>query len=442
MQSINCYFCSKYMWIKRYMFNNNLSRLLRIVFVILFLLHTANITNARPIEDSKSGIKKEQSVSKNQKRRKVTRKKVTTEKKNTRKSNMPIPKPLGPSVRNTGEFWREFDKAFKNMADSFAIRFEGGYNLKNGSYHKYYFYDKLSSVTYNYPQDTLIKDKVFYIKYKPGARILKAIEKKDLTSLTSRELQTYQYARGIVKQARDFAQGDTLRLELFLHDWLTVEVDYYTETPQPEEAEFKSAIGAICNKKANCAGYTDAFYLLGRMAGLDIESVVGFAKEPHAWNVIKLGEKWYGVDVTWDNIMFKRDDIEYTGYVYLNAPYDIMIMEHEWEEGVNAKQLVEEKDDKYMYMWKDRVFGGYSRDNAMEVLNIGADQLGMGVKDKVYLMSNVDSTMLSASAVSEYVSERLAKWGKYGRVFVSKNTQGKYSWYFVQYEPKEDKKRK
>lgn len=416
-------------------------QLFRILCIVTFFVLTTGL-NAQTGNVANSRNKTERSVSQSSKGKKTTGKKKSTGKKKFPKQSMPMPESFGHSVRNAEDFWLSFDQAFKNRVDSFAVRFEGDFNYRSFDFNKYYFYDKINSIACSYPSNDSVHDVVLYIKYKPGTRILKAIENKDLSSLTSRELQTYQLARGIVKQARSFARGDTLKLELFLHDWLTVEVDYYNENPQPEDAEFKSAIGAICNKKANCAGYTDAFYLLGRMAGLEVESVVGFAKESHAWNVIKFGDCWYGVDVTWDNIMFKRDGIEYTGYVYLNAPYDIMAMEHSWEEGPIPKKLIPEKDEMYMYMWKDWEFCGYSRDNAMEVLNEGADQLAMGLKDKVYLMSNVDSTMLNVSDVRKYISERLSKWGKYGRILVSMNTQGKYSWYFVQFEPSEVKKKK
>ena len=39
------------------------------------------------------------------------------------------------------------------------------------------------------------------------------------------------------------------------------------------------------------------------MQMLDIPTyyVLGFAKEDHAWNIIKLGDGYYNIDLTWDD---------------------------------------------------------------------------------------------------------------------------------------------
>ena len=65
--------------------------------------------------------------------------------------------------------------------------------------------------------------------------------------------------------------------------------------------------GALYNKKVVCEGYARTFkYILD---GLGIENVLvsgtgtnsSGVTESHAWNYVKIDEKWYGVDVTWDD---------------------------------------------------------------------------------------------------------------------------------------------
>lgn len=65
--------------------------------------------------------------------------------------------------------------------------------------------------------------------------------------------------------------------------------------------------GALINNEVVCEGYAKAFkYILN---ALDIECILvsgnatnSFGKtESHMWNYVKLNDKWYGVDVTWDD---------------------------------------------------------------------------------------------------------------------------------------------
>jgi hypothetical protein len=82
-----------------------------------------------------------------------------------------------------------------------------------------------------------------------------------------------------------------------------------------------TCIGALLDGKANCQGYTDAFYLLGNMAGFNVCRMFGRdEKEGHCWNGIMLDGKLYIVDVTfgdWDNIGTKAK-----GYIQFNCAYD------------------------------------------------------------------------------------------------------------------------
>ena len=56
-----------------------------------------------------------------------------------------------------------------------------------------------------------------------------------------------------------------------------------------------------------CEGYAKAFQYLMNEIGIDNVIVIGTATnsngqtENHAWNYVKLNEKWYAVDTTWDD---------------------------------------------------------------------------------------------------------------------------------------------
>ena len=56
-----------------------------------------------------------------------------------------------------------------------------------------------------------------------------------------------------------------------------------------------SAYGALCQGKSACNGYSRAFNLLARKAGIPSIKVIN---DNHAWNVYKIGNKYYEIDTT------------------------------------------------------------------------------------------------------------------------------------------------
>lgn len=58
----------------------------------------------------------------------------------------------------------------------------------------------------------------------------------------------------------------------------------------------QSAYSLICNGRTVCAGYTGAMQILMNAVGIDTIEVTS---STHAWNLIKIHDEWYAVDVTW-----------------------------------------------------------------------------------------------------------------------------------------------
>ena len=59
--------------------------------------------------------------------------------------------------------------------------------------------------------------------------------------------------------------------------------------------------GALVAGEAVCAGYSAAFLRLATAVGLDARIISGETPSgPHAWNIVKLGERYYLLDSTWD----------------------------------------------------------------------------------------------------------------------------------------------
>ena len=91
---------------------------------------------------------------------------------------------------------------------------------------------------------------------------------------------------------------------LKVHNAIVNSLDYDISTIRPNT---RNIYGALIEKKAVCEGYAKSFKYI--MDCLDIECILvsGVATnssghtESHMWNYIKLNNKWYGIDATWDD---------------------------------------------------------------------------------------------------------------------------------------------
>lgn len=169
----------------------------------------------------------------------------------------------------------------------------------------------------------------------PGTAITMAEKSGDLSTLSDRELQTREAA---LKIAAEAAGEDPLATAKAIHDWLC---DHVVYTDDEETDEDDTAIGAILNGEANCDGYTDAFYLIGTLAGLHVRYQHGdsyekgglfpsFTPITHIWNLLELDGAWRMVDVTWDDME------EGPVYIWFNVGQDVASLMHYWNEDMTV----------------------------------------------------------------------------------------------------------
>lgn len=82
-----------------------------------------------------------------------------------------------------------------------------------------------------------------------------------------------------------------------IHDYIVNHITY----TQNDDYECHSTYAALIKGEAVCQGYASLFYRLCKEIGIECRYITGTAFEPHAWNIVKLEEKWYNVDCTWDD---------------------------------------------------------------------------------------------------------------------------------------------
>lgn len=166
-----------------------------------------------------------------------------------------------------------------------------------------------------------------------GKAILLAVLSGDTGSLGSREMQTLEAAAAIASAAQD---PDPLQTAKAIHDRLCENITYLDDETTEED---DTAIGAILNGEANCDGYSDAFYLIGSLAGLNVRYQHGDSLDKrsdsrtsvsHLWNLLEIGGVWHMVDVTWD-------DEEYGwSYIWFNIGRDTASRMHVWNEDMTV----------------------------------------------------------------------------------------------------------
>lgn len=93
-----------------------------------------------------------------------------------------------------------------------------------------------------------------------------------------------------------------------IYNYMTANISYDYANLNDEAYELKyTAYAALINKTSVCQGYATLFYRMACEYGIDARVIAGISlnnkgnKERHAWNIVKLGDKYYDLDATWDS---------------------------------------------------------------------------------------------------------------------------------------------
>lgn len=99
------------------------------------------------------------------------------------------------------------------------------------------------------------------------------------------------------------ALGSDYEKEKYVHDALAAAVTYDLTADMNQ-----SAYSALVNGKSVCAGYARAYQYLLQQLGIPCYYCTGYSGGDHAWNIVKLEDGYYNVDVTWDDASTLRYD--------------------------------------------------------------------------------------------------------------------------------------
>ncbi len=108
------------------------------------------------------------------------------------------------------------------------------------------------------------------------------------------QLEAYDRAIADIMRGADSSWSD-MEKALYVNDYLARNYQYVSGASNAH-----SSYGALVDKEAVCQGYALAFLELTRQLGVTCEMVTS-ASVNHAWNMIKVGDNYYHVDVTWND---------------------------------------------------------------------------------------------------------------------------------------------
>ena len=280
-----------------------------------------------------------------------------------------------------------------------------------------------------------------HMYYRSGARIARAYLIKDTSGLTEEEQALYEIVEAIVKEIKEQDLSDPVKL-LLIHDAIAQSCSYFTTKQKfPIVANFLCATGVFLDSKANCQGYSDAFYMLAKMLGFNVGFCTGMTGGGlHIWNTIELDKKIYYVDVTWDD-PFKEDNPnkdKLVNYIYFIAPREVITQTHSWNDGYDIGDVQEDIDDKYFYTTDEYTdfneqYYSLEDDDAMSGLVEIADGIANEGAKRCFLMIPYNKQFSIANNVIKFLDKELHKLGWRGRFYVhiSSNPKWKYMFYTI-----------
>lgn len=179
---------------------------------------------------------------------------------------------------------------------------------------KNYFYVK------NHLGYTFVNDKVRSVKF------TYLIPKEELEEARTEFNKRFdEFTNSVDESMTDFQKC------MAIHDKLVTECKYDNEILPVSHTSY----AALVEGKAVCQGYSMAYSQILNALGIE-SNVISSESMNHMWNMVKLNEKWYHVDVTYDdplpdikgrvlhgNFMCSSDKMNENGYTFeaSEAPY-------------------------------------------------------------------------------------------------------------------------
>lgn len=171
------------------------------------------------------------------------------------------------------------------------------------------------------------------IQYYQGFKIAQAWEIEMLELLNSEERTALKRAEDIVENVMQ-SSNNKLDVMYKLHDYLVRTVTYESNDGIEGWDYRDTAIGALNYGRAECDGYSDAFFLLCTLSDIPVGFQYGTTDDTegdgtHLWNLVFWEGWYYQMDVTWDD-KDRKDASDMATYRYFGVGSSMM-EDHYWD---------------------------------------------------------------------------------------------------------------
>lgn len=150
-----------------------------------------------------------------------------------------------------------------------------------------------------------------------------------MVSCTSLYSQHQSEISDLAKKLTAKSETDEEKLKV-IFDWITSNIKYDQKAAKNDISITKPVDEIIRTKSAICTGYSGLIKELCTISGIECHVISGYAKSlpdqnvnnspDHAWNAVKLSDKWFLLDATWS---IQKNAVKY----YLTDPI-LMIITH------------------------------------------------------------------------------------------------------------------
>lgn len=182
--------------------------------------------------------------------------------------------------------------------------------------------------------------------------------------------------------------------ELFFHDYLIANCKYESNYAYlGKDSRIYSSYGCLIDGLAVCEGYASAMQLLLNSVGIDARTVSGSSRnEPHMWNIVKIGNKWYHLDVTGDR------SGEFQKYFYFNIDDSTVKLDHVINSQMGSQKWPEDKRYNFSLPVCNSKEHNYFEKNAFKFSSLNNERLhaltkhltNLALKKESYLYIMVD----------------------------------------------------
>ena len=147
-----------------------------------------------------------------------------------------------------------------------------------------------------------------------------------------------EYCKYIVASETDPWMSDAI-IARQLHDWLIRSCDYDPRENTDHPTHYREnhsaySVFVSCALDGHgmtvCEGFSKAYTMLLKTAGIESYVLLGISRETgktnHSWNFVRIGDRYYQCDVTWDNSRYDRgNSVSFgTNYVhFMKNNYDM-----------------------------------------------------------------------------------------------------------------------